>query len=120
MNARHGASLVLIVTCLGCGGEYENPFAGVNLTRPPPADAEIGFVSAATGGAADRLRARDAGSHRIGSVARHGEHPSRCPDGWQAGGVGAARGGVVSQANRRWAADPTGIPIDCDDAEAAS
>lgn len=54
MNARHGASLVLVVTCLGCAGEYENPFEGVNLTRPPPSDAEIGFVSAAAGGSADR------------------------------------------------------------------
>ncbi len=54
MNARRGASLVLLVTCLGCGGDYENPFAGVNLTRPPPDDSEIGFVSAASGGAADR------------------------------------------------------------------
>jgi Tol biopolymer transport system component len=54
MNARHGASLVLVVTCLGCAGEYENPFAGVNLSRPPPAESDIGFVSAASGGAADR------------------------------------------------------------------
>lgn len=54
MRARHGLLLVLTVSCLGCAGEYDNPFAGVNLSRPPPADSEIGFVSAASGSAVDR------------------------------------------------------------------
>jgi Tol biopolymer transport system component len=39
---------------MGCAGNYDNPFAGVNLSQPPPADSELGFVSAASGSAADR------------------------------------------------------------------
>lgn len=54
MRSRLGVSLVFVVTGLGCAGNYDNPFAGVNLSRPPPDDAEIGFVSAAQGGSGDR------------------------------------------------------------------
>jgi Tol biopolymer transport system component len=54
MRARLGLSIVLAMTCLGCAGEYQNPFAGVNLSRPPPDDSELGFVSAAQGGSGDR------------------------------------------------------------------
>jgi Tol biopolymer transport system component len=54
MRARLGFPIVLVVTLLGCAGDYENPFDGVNLSRPPPDDSEIGFVSAAQGGAGDR------------------------------------------------------------------
>jgi Tol biopolymer transport system component len=46
--------LVLLAAGPGCGGNYDNPFAGVNLSQPPPAESEIGFVSAASGSAADR------------------------------------------------------------------
>jgi Tol biopolymer transport system component len=54
MHLRRGIPLVLLAMILGCAGEYDNPFSGLNLSQAPPAESEIGFVSAASGNAADR------------------------------------------------------------------
>lgn len=54
MQVRRRLPLVLVAMSLGCAGEYDNPFEGVNLSQPPPAESEIGFVSAASGSPPDR------------------------------------------------------------------
>jgi Tol biopolymer transport system component len=54
MHMRRRVPLVLLALGMGCAGEYDNPFAGVNLSQPPPAESEIGFVSAASGSSSDR------------------------------------------------------------------
>lgn len=54
MQPRLRLPLFLAALTLGCAGSYDNPFSGLNLSQPPPAEAEIGFISAASGGTADR------------------------------------------------------------------
>jgi Tol biopolymer transport system component len=58
MQLRPGIPLVVSMLvaglALGCAGSYDNPFSDLNLSQPPPAEAEIGFVSAASGRASDR------------------------------------------------------------------
>jgi Tol biopolymer transport system component len=54
MTARLRILLALAATSLGCAGNYDNPFQDVNQSTPPPADSDIGFVSAASGSTADR------------------------------------------------------------------